>query len=196
MDRNNQGKFVKGHSSYNYKGVIWKKCKYCKKDFYVTSRNKRKMCCSNSCSHKQRFKTLKQNGSFLKGEFGKCFKCGKKIYFEPREIGKNKFCSRKCFYEYRKGWINDDMKEALAKGRKTQRGKEKSEHMKKQMSITYKKKWANLRDRELMMKDRTPEKLKNFREGHKKYLEKNKGKLPISKLRNKRVIDKIIKNGN
>ena len=197
MERNKKGEFAKGHKSDNFKGVTWKKCPNCNKEFYVTSKNKRNKFCSQSCSAKYRIKVLRKKGLLLKGEYGKCKTCEKKIYFEPREIGKNKFCSKKCFYEYRKGWINEKMRESLDRGRHNQKGMPKfTEEMKKKQSIRKKKDWSDLEKRREYMKSRTPEKLKRFREGHKKYLDENKGNLPIKNIKNNRVIDNILKNEN
>ena len=202
--RNKQGEFIKGHRWVGRLGVNtklrieWKECKVCGKLFYVGSRNRKNLCCSFKCGAK--LSSIKRKEKFIpKGKEVPCKNCNKFIYAEPHRLKDNKqgiFCSKKCYYKFRKGWSNEKMRKALAKGRVTQKGKPKSIKMKQKMSDTYKKKWANLNDREIMMKDRTPEKLKNFREGARKYLEENKGNLPISKIRNRRVIDKIIPNEN
>ncbi len=202
MERDKKGRFVKGHKWVGKLGVNtrlridWKNCLECDKLFYVDSKNRKNRFCSISCGCKYNMRERKKRKGFYKGKEIPCETCKKIIYVEPNRLRNNKhyFCSKKCFYKFRKGWSNEKMREALDRGRHNQKGMPKfTEEMKKKQSIKKKKDWSDLEKRKEYMKHRTPEKLKKFREGHKKYLEENKGNLPISKIKNNRVIDKILK---
>lgn len=57
------------------------------------------------------------------GEFVKCKECGKKFWCYKHLIGKRKYCSKECYYEWMKGKVGN------SKG--TKRGPHTKEHRKK-----------------------------------------------------------------
>ena len=137
---------------------------------------------------------MRRKGELLKSM--NCLYCSKNFYTKPCLIGKRKFCSKKCNDLSRKGKYFGDGHSLFKKGHKShssgktyeelygkKRAKELRELNRKQRISN----WSDLDYRKKQMKTRTRTKLKNFREGAKKYREENKEEL--NKRLNKMRID-------
>jgi len=181
-ERDENGRFIKGHTSY------WRKkrkefvCHNCKKKFKPTRNNKYRRFCSINCCNKFYSKIPIK----LKGVYKNCLTCKKKIYVKPCLKSRNSFCSKLCFNKWQKGKLMSDGKSCFKKGnipfnkgKKWEEvyGEEKTNELKIKQSIKKKEEWKDLSFREKSMVSRSPKKLKKFREKAKKWREEHKEEL-------------------
>ena len=89
---------------------IEKKCPVCNKVFWVKFKNRKRIYCSNKCRlialHKNPNQIMKKGytpWNKLKELPSKtCLFCGKVFHAKPNQLKKRTYCSRECFYLYKK----------------------------------------------------------------------------------------------
>jgi predicted nucleic acid-binding Zn ribbon protein len=97
--------FIKDRKS---KSIVTKKCEWCGKEF-SSPLGEQKRFCSNECVlewERNHFKG-KNNPVWKEKIILKCEHCGKEFSARPIEVEEGKkFCSRKCYEEYRQKQLN------------------------------------------------------------------------------------------
>ncbi len=181
-ERDGHGRFLKGHKSYWETERIIFTCHNCKKEFKTERSTKYRRFCSRECCLKFYAGIPREyTGSYIN-----CLNCEKSFYVKPCLLKKTKFCSKECNNIWRKGKYFGDGKSLFKKGHKshstgkdyeTLYGKERAKKLTELNKKNRLDNWSDLDYRKKQMKTRTPDKLKEFREGAKKYREENKDKI-------------------